>query len=139
MIIRRIAEFQADFPDDQVWDGNHAAILGGHGVSAAIKEMLNRHGFEVGYLQHDPPYGWRFIARVDGTPIRLQVTDLGDHFILDTKDNSGLFARGKRSRQGHARLLKTLHEAFGGDSRFASVTWWERHEAGEHPAQEPVG
>lgn len=139
VVLRRIAEFKADFPDDQVWDGDEAVILGGRAVAEAIAAMLNRNGFAAAQPEHTPPYGWRFMARAERTPIRIQVTDLDDILILDTKDASGFFARlGGASKQAHADLLRALHEELGRDKRFSDIKWFERYEAGERPAQRPV-
>lgn len=141
MTIRQIADFNADFPDDAVWDENdEPVVLGGRGVAETVAIYLAGFGCDVSAPEHTPPYGWRFEARGGEARVWIQVTDLTDNIVLATKDNRPFLERVfKRANAEHATLLMKLHQALARDVRFSNIKWWDRYDSRGVAAEAPVG
>ena len=95
------AEFQADFPSDYVEEGDNIVQFGGRGVANAICEMLRMAGLEVAEPEHQFEHGWDFRAIVDGRRIWVQVSDIGDNFVLSSEPNYMFFKASKKNRNAH--------------------------------------
>jgi hypothetical protein len=138
--IRGIAEFTADFPDDQVDDGEEIVVFGGRGVAEAVTEILRRLDYEVFPPVHVPPYGWRLGVSVGPGRFMIQISDLGDCYVMPVVDRSPALARiFNRTRRVHLELLTGLHREILRDGRFHDVKWWDRYDVRGVSADEPVG
>jgi hypothetical protein len=139
MRLRKIADFEPDFPYDAVEEDDEFILLPGRNIAEAICDILRRLGLEVSTPEHTPPYGWRFDARSDRFRIWFQVTHLGEEVVLGTEDRSPLIGRlFGRTQQAYAGLLTGLSDELKADGRFRRLQWWDRYSARGIPADDPV-
>jgi len=137
--LRPIADFTADFPDDQEDDGENIIVYGGRGVAEHVAAMLGRLDYDVSVPAHTPPYGWRFDVQSGPGQIVVQITDLGDEFVLGTWERTRFLTRLFNRRASiHAELLTKLHRELSKDGRFHRIQWWDRYDARGTAADEPV-
>ncbi len=92
MMIRNLATFRADFPDDQIDDDNDIVQYGGKGVTEAIREMLVGLGYGVSEPIHAHEHGWELHIEAQERNLWCQVTDLREYMIL-IFDNPTMFCR----------------------------------------------
>jgi hypothetical protein len=139
MKLRQFADFTADFPDDAVWDGDEPVVLGGRSVAETVASYLTGLGCDVSQPEHTPPYGWRFEAQGRMARVWVQVTDLGDNFVLATQDRRPFLRRifGPANPE-HTKLLTELHRKLAEDHRFSGIQWWDRYDALGIAAETPV-
>lgn len=139
MKIRFIAEFKADFPDDSEWgEDDEAIVLGGRGVADQIAVILSGLGYDVTSPEHSPPYGWRFDICSDRAPGMIQVTDLGDEFVLLVSDRTPFLKRlFSRKVSIDPELAERLHAALSRDDRFHNICWRDQNRRQFVPTAEP--
>jgi hypothetical protein len=138
--LRPVAEFRADFPDDQIEDGDRIIQFGGKTVTEAVAEIVRGLGYSIGDLLNEEEHGWQLEVKGENCSLWLQITDLADHMILDAMDATELFERSRspRARQ-YAELLPRLNAALKLDGRFHDIKWYTRKNAqGEVGVDEPV-
>ena len=140
-MIRPCAELYADFPDDQIEDEDgEITQFGGRGVAEAIAAILRLLGYDVSPPQHRQENGWDVEIMHQGKRVWMQVSDLGEVYILATeyKPKFRLF---KKSDPTYPELLTRLNAELRADSRFHKVWWRLRNDVlAEAPgASEPVG
>jgi hypothetical protein len=136
--IRGIAEIIADFPDDQVDEGDEVVLFGGRNVAEAIGAILTELDYSVSPPVHRHEYGWDFEVTSAGKRVWMQVSYLGEHdYVLATDfiPKLGLFVSKK---QIYAEMLDRLNKALASDHRFKSVAWVYRGDATDTPASGPL-
>lgn len=139
MLIRPCAEFTADFPDDMVEEDGEIIQFGGHGVADAISRMLRNRGYEVTPPEHQGEHGWDFEVKVQKRRVWIQVSDLGDGFVLSSKFYAGLLPR-RQDAMIYADVLTRLNEDLATDGRFSNVRWMSQRDvqSGLPGAESPV-
>src|ERR1700761_1215280 len=80
--VNRWAEFRADFPDDQIGEGDGVVQSGGKAVAETIAGMLRSFGCKVDELFDEVMHGWMCDFAHEGLALRFQVVDLADHYLL---------------------------------------------------------
>lgn len=138
MRIRGIAEIIADFPDDQVEEGDEVVLFGGRNVAEAIGEILTGLEYSVSPPVHRYEHGWDFKVTSEGKRVWMQVSYLGEQdYVLATDfiPKLGLFVSKKPI---YAEMLDRLNKALAGDHRFKSVAWVHRGDATDMPAPGPL-
>jgi len=136
---RPCAEFQADFPDDQIEDETGIVQFGGRGVAEAIVLMLRGLEYETSAPEDQQEHGWDFNVRSRDGRVWLQISDLGDGFILQSAFYPRFSLSGK-PWLAYADLLTRLNAEVAKDSRFHDVKWqWEKDLLSGAPgAKEPA-
>jgi hypothetical protein len=139
MLIRPCAEFQADFPDDMIEEDGEVVQFGGRVVTEAISEMLRNPDCEVTTPEHQGEHGWDFTVKIRKCRIWIQVSDLGDVFVLTSRCHAGLFPR-RLDEIGYAEVLTRLNNGLAADARFSDVRWQLQRDvlAGAPGADTPV-
>ena len=124
MKVRKWAEFVADFPDDQVDDGNDISQFGGRNVAETVVDILKSLGCTAEDPEVSDHYGWSVAAKIRDTKIWCEVTSLPPGFILSIEENS--------LRKGYdylfADVLIQFHQALIGDGRFHDIVWKTQEE-----------
>ncbi len=139
MKLRPIADFKADFPDDQEDDGDEIIVYGGRGVAEHVAATLRALQYDVAGPEHAPPYGWRLAAWRGSGRLMIQVSDLGEEYVLGTYERTPFLARLFNRRASiHSELLTKLHAELVRDGRFHSIQWWDRYDGHGSSAAEPV-
>ncbi len=93
MKLNVIADFNADFPDDQVDDGDEIIIPGGGGVAEHFASSLAGLSYDLTSPEATPPYGWRFEVNSGRARATIQVTDLGGEFVLHVIERTPFLVR----------------------------------------------
>jgi len=122
MLIRPCAEFTADFPDDMVEEDGEVIQFGGRAVADAISQMLRSRSYAVTPPEHQGEHGWDFEVKVEKRRIWIQISDLGDCFVLSSKCYAGLIPR-RQDEIIYASVLTVLNEGLAADGRFSNVRW----------------
>ncbi len=120
IIVRSLATFQADFPDDSVADDFDVVLCGGKNVAEAIREILLREDCADDKLRYGGAHGWELTFAYRGYPLWMQIVQL-DHYILHCKESPG-FGDGSGSAP-HLNALKMLNEKLRQDGRFRDIVW----------------
>jgi hypothetical protein len=124
--IRPHAFFEADFPDDTVWDDktDQVALPGGQAITAAISEMLRKAGYTVTEPENEFDHGWTFDAELNSMRVWFQVQEFGECFLAT--GSGGFWKFTKKSKQFYAATLNTLNAALKSDPRFRKILWHNR-------------
>lgn len=139
MRIRPCAEFCADFPDDMIEEDGVIIQYGGCGVAEALRAMLQKLGYEVSPPEHQHENGWDFHVRTQGRRVWVQISDMGDNFVLSSKCHAGLIPR-RGDEDVYAEVLSGLNTGLAGDARFSNVRWQLQRDvlSGAAGAKDPV-
>lgn len=138
MRIRDTAEIIADFPDDQVYEGDEVVLFGGRNVAEAIGAILTELDYSVSPPIHRHENGWDFEVMSEGKRVWMQVSYLGEQdYVLATDfiPKLSLFASKKPI---YAEMLERLNKALASDHRFKSVAWVYRGNATGAPTPGPL-
>ena len=113
--------FDADFPDDTVYDESGDELqFAGQAVARTIAELLQARGYELEEPQNEEHLGWSFIAYRLGESFWMLLTFI-DGYILQTKDRAWRVF----SRQGeYLDFLTDLEACLKSDPRFSNLRWW---------------
>jgi hypothetical protein len=115
------AWFNADFPDDTVYDddGNEAQFAG-RNVAEAIAKILTARGYSVDVPENWDENGWWLRARGKGCSFSVLITAIED-FILQTKDMTW---RLWPDRAAFVEFLRHLQAGLNADPRFSQLRWF---------------
>ena len=122
MQIRPCAEFCADFPDDSIEEDGEIVQFGGRAVAEVIAAMLQGVGFDVSTPEHRHEHGWDFDVKTRRRRVWIQISEIGDVFVLTSKFYGGIFPR-RSDEEIYADVLTRLNAALPGDVRFSKVRW----------------
>ncbi len=125
IIVRSLATFQADFPDDSVEDDLNIVLVGGKNVTEAIRDILVAQGCTDAKLRYGGEHGWELTFAYQGYPLWMQVTQL-DHYILVCKESPGT-GDGSESAP-HLKVLLMLNEYLRRDGRFHDLIWYRQQD-----------
>jgi hypothetical protein len=141
-VVRSLAIFRADFPDDSVWSEDEEEIvhMGGKAIAETVVSLLKGFGYDVGDPELEDEHGWQFHASTARRNLFLQVTDLGGEIYLTCRDTSLINQLLKRHHPAYLEFLSRLHEALSRDGRFHDILWhdpmgWDKR-ATPHPISE---
>ena len=139
MLIRPCAEFQADFPDDMIEEDDEVVQFGGRAVTETISEMLRDRGYEATTPEHQGEHGWDFEVKIQKRRIWIQISYLGNVFVLDSKCYAGLILR-QLDETVYAEILTRLNDCLATDGRFSDVRWQLRRDllSGTPGSETPV-
>jgi hypothetical protein len=121
IVVRRYAEFSADFPDDTIWNEGESRILqtGGKAIAEAIAEIMDGFGCTIDKLEDYLEHGWECSFSYEGLPLMFQVVNSEPAiFILE---------RPRRVWIDHplyTQVLLKLNEHLRRDGRFHDLTWY---------------
>jgi hypothetical protein len=133
IVVMPLAEFRADFPDDEIWDGDTVVQVGGKNVTEAIAEILAGFGCIIEELIDDEEHGWACSFSYEGLALRFRVAGL-DPYVFDCEEP--LRAHPKYPLYFHV-LLK-LNEQLRRDGRFHDLAWFEDSRPGGKAFERPV-
>jgi hypothetical protein len=125
IIVRSLATFQADFPDDCVEDDFNIVLVGGKNVTEAIRDILVAQGCTDAKLLYGGEHGWELTFAYEGYPLWMQVVQL-DHYILVCKE-SPIPGDGSESVP-HLKVLLMLNERLRQDGRFHDLVWYRQQD-----------
>jgi len=122
------AEFDADFPDDQVDEGGHVKFFPGRNVAEAIAEILRRTGLNPAEPEHLDVHGWGFHTKFKKHSMWIQLSTSEDaHFYMYTWNSSSFIDRlTKAAKMIHPEFLIVLSRELNADPRFHGITWFSR-------------
>ena len=122
MFIRTCAEFQTDLPDDAIEEDHEIVQFSGRAVAEAICGMLEGGGYNSTKPEHQHEHGWDFEVRLQKLRIWIQISDLGNVFILISKCYAGLFPP-RHHETVYAEVLTCVNDGLAADPRFSNVRW----------------
>jgi hypothetical protein len=120
--IRPCAEFTAVFPDDSIEEDGDIVQFGGRGVAEAMAAMLQDAGFDVSTPEHHFEHGWDFDVKTQRKRVWIQITEIGDVFVLASKFYGGTFPR-RSDEEVYSDVLTRLNAGLACDVRFSKVRW----------------
>lgn len=120
-MIRNVAEFQTDLPDDMIVDEHDIVQFGGRGVTEAVAEMLAAAGYEVSEPIYCGLVGWELDIRAKGRRFWLRICQLeGDQYVLFSSDMTWRFWRRLPS---YAEFLTELDRGLRRHGAMRDITW----------------
>jgi hypothetical protein len=125
IIVRSLATFSADFPDDSVADDYDIVLCGGKNVTEAIRDILLSQGCADAKLTYGGDHGWELTFAYQGYPLWMQVVQL-DYYILECKESPGI-GDGSQSAP-HLKVLRILNEQLRQDGRFHDLVWYRQQD-----------
>ncbi len=125
IIVRSLATFQADFPDDGVDDGSGIMLYSGKNVAEVVRDILVANDCTTPELSNDGVHGWELTFAYRGYPLWMQVVRL-DHFILECKEGPRM-GDGSTSAP-HLKVLLMLNEELRRDGRFHDLLWYRQRD-----------
>jgi len=129
--VRTFVTFEAEFPDDAVWDRRENCIVpGGKGIACTIREALMAHVTDCSVVRSHSFYGWafdvsigkcRFVCVIQGSEPWLLICEKEDTSLLEK-----LWRRTHDERL--AAAVNAVHVVLTNDPRFTAVQWFTREE-----------
>jgi hypothetical protein len=119
-MIRKWAEFKADFPDDGIEDENGFVQFSGKGVTEEIGRILTGAGCTVSAPEDEREHGWTLDIKLERQTFWCQVSDLDECFYLVLQPQG--FFQGDTTTN-YVRLLKHLDTELQRDPRFTDIIW----------------
>lgn len=128
------AEFEADFPNDQVDEDGRVAIFPGRNVSEAIAELVRGAGVKADEPEHQHEHGWAFVAKYESRSIWVEICTFEDQQFHMYAKYGGLLGFLPSTKRAHREFLTLLSRVLNGDPRFRNVVWFsnrdDRHDFG---------
>ena len=138
---RNFVEFDADFPDDAVWDedGNNL-VPGGQAIAEYLRNQLRERGLPTSKLVQHHFYGWAFEISSEEVDVWCLLQGGGD-WLLIVDPRLSLIERlvGSSRLSGFDKVRSILHDILSNDSHFAKVMWYTRrdYESGRSDRGQP--
>jgi hypothetical protein len=130
MDLRNFVTFEAQFPDDAVWnEAGKPLVPAGHGIAIAFQVRLKERGFKCSEPKQHKFYGWSFEALSERVCIWLLFQGGGPWLLIAEPKRSILaqfFGRGRGP--DFEESLGILHEILRSDKRFSNARWFTRSE-----------
>ncbi len=137
-MIRPLAIFDADFPDDTIDDDDEIVRFGGRNVAHAIQEMLHSDGYKLTEPEYEHEHGWTFHATRNGFEAWFQIQGGGGRYYLSTKSMQ-LFKFTRKAKAAYAGVLRTVSSGLNADPRIRDVLWYSHmNPPGELGSTDPV-
>ena len=115
--------FDADFPDDAVWDDKgNLVIPPGRGITDYLSERISGQGIPCSKPAQHSFYGWAFDAVMDGVGIWCLIQGV-DHWVLLTEIRRALLDRllRRKHEQELSAFLDAINQILNKDPRFSSI------------------
>ncbi len=120
-------EFDAEFPDDTVWDAKGIPLVpGGKAIAEAIRAALVKKGLALSAVEQHSFYGWAFGAPV-GNEILLQFPG---PWLLTVERRPGFWNRllGRADDRAPSALVEAVRDVIAADVRFRIVRSYSRQQ-----------
>jgi hypothetical protein len=135
IVVRSMATFRADFPDDCVEDDFDIVFFGGKNVTEAIRDILVAQGCTDAKVRYGGEHGWDLNFAYQGYPLWVQVVQMDPEYLLTCKE-SPTMDDGSESAP-HLKVLLLLNHQLRGDGRFHDLIWYRyRDYLGNRPGSE---
>lgn len=133
--VRRYAEFRADFPDDQIWDGDDVIQTGGKAVAQAIADILAGLGCVIEDLEDQAGHGWECRFSSQGLALMFHAVALDPCILVFEEPH-----RATRKLTRYYDVLLRLNEQLRRDGRFHDLAWYsyDGRQVGEETWETPV-
>jgi len=134
IVVRPWAEFDADFPSDQIEDEHDIVQFGGKNVAEAICGLLAGFGCIVEEPEYAGEHGWECLLSYNGRSLWFQISGVGEYLFLCQPTWGG-----RRDPRYIDALLK-LNDALRQDGRFHKLGWFRSEDvlSGKAGADSPV-
>lgn len=129
-MLRTFVTFEADFPDDDVWnDDGFRVVPGGKAIALAIRDALSKRSFQCSGVRQHRFYGWAFDLAVNDTQF-LCLIQVGDPWLMICEPQSSLFRRlfGRTADDESVVAVTVLHDVLAEDPRITAMQWFSREE-----------
>jgi hypothetical protein len=129
-MLRTFVTFDANFPDDGVFDGaGEIQLPSGRNVGEAIAQLLQSAGYEVTELAQRGFYGWQFKATAGSQSFLFVLQYPGPWLLLSQRVESVLEKLRSHPDDGTQRsVLQRLSAMLGEDDRFGRQSWFTKEE-----------
>lgn len=136
MVVKPYAEFKADFPDDQIGEGDETEQYGGKNVTEAIAAILVGLGCTIEGIVDEEEHGWECRFLYEGLTLWFRLWDFGDDYAFRCDEPHPASAK----YDLFLRLLMKLNDALRRDGRFHDLAWYglERSQPVGEPSEAPV-
>jgi hypothetical protein len=121
-MVRNIAQFRAEFPDDSIEDERGFGRYPGLGLAEAMAQMCRDMGFRVPAPEGEMELGWVFNVHVGKRRYWFRLSDLGDRILLVSRDMTRY--EPTPGDIGHEELLRRVDAAMKADGRFSDIAWY---------------
>ena len=135
MIVRRCAEFSADFPDDGVVENDWYVRQPGRNLTAVICEKLSDRRWNVSGPDFAGDHGWTLDVDLPKRRFWVQVSaGLNEgRQLLMSEDHSKMFkARQWPADDPYPAFLRDLHAVLTADARFGDIRWFNFDKRGDN-------
>jgi hypothetical protein len=121
VMVRSIAEFCADFPDDSIEDEQGFVRFPGRTLADVIAQMCQDMGFDASKPEDGAEQGWAFSLQASKRRYWFQLTHFNQYWTLNSSDVTRY--EPTPGDVGHAELLRRIDAAMKADRRFREITW----------------
>jgi len=129
-VLRTFVTFEAEFPDDAVFDSRgDIEVPGGKNVAVAIVESLRTRGMDVTWPAQHRFYGWKFAACAGNDSFDLVLQYPGPWLLLSQRVESPMDKlRRPKSDNTHRKLLEEVSTILEQDRRYRRQSWFTKEE-----------
>ena len=134
---RTYVTFNADFPDETVWDENdEIRIPGGKHIIDMIWGELGKSKFKITSPEQHSYYGWAFEIR-DGDATMWLLLQGGDLWILMTMQQKSIIdtLRFRHYDSTHMSLNDRIHSFLSQNAHVENIKWYSEKEWEISPGQ----
>jgi hypothetical protein len=129
-VLHTFVTFEAEFPDDAVFDARgDIEVPGGKNVAEAIVYSLRTRGVEVTEPAQHSFYGWKFTAHAGDESFDF-VLQYPDPWLLLSQRVESLMdkLRHPKSEDTYRKVLVEVSTVLGQDGRFRRQSWFTKEE-----------
>lgn len=122
--------FDANFPDDAVWDGQgNLLIPGGRQITETIKGKLQEFGIQCSDVYQHSFYGWGFTAIYNKAKFRC-LLQVGEAWLLLFDQESSLATQllGLEKQHEFEYLQEKVHHILKFAQQFSNTLWYTRED-----------
>jgi hypothetical protein len=126
--VRRVLEFEADFPNDCVEENDDIVVPSGRAACLALRDALVSQGWSAGDVEQYSYHSWEFAALRNDRPVRFLLADLSPKYVATVKRSAWLKDLLRRSLPAFAETLMSLERAvneIGG----SKLRWFKIYDA----------
>jgi len=128
--VRTFATFEADFPDDGVFDAAGNCITpAGKSVTKALAAMLRSQGARTTEVLQHSFYGWQFTVEMNQHHAWFLLQGTAPWLLLSQTRPSFLEKLTfKKTSDWHRSILQAANDCLARDNRFRGMRWYTKEE-----------
>lgn len=130
--MRRVLEFEADFPDDQVEEAGEIVAFGGRTAAEVLRKALMSEGWSIEDVEQHSDNVWYFIASGPPGTISIYLSEVPPKYVVSVQRDAwmqDLLGRSGTAFREALVSLETAVVALGG----RRLSWFKTYDAADRP------